>query len=239
VTGTRIDRRQDPEAVDRILRSLPAWFGIEEAIQTYVHRAARLPSYLATIGEEVVGVALVERHFPESAEIHLIAVDPLHHGSGVGSAPVRYIEDDLRADGARVLQVHTVGPSFDNEEYAKTRQFYGAAGFIPLREVDGLDWDGPTLILVKSLRRAGPFNPHETRPSTARSLGRRQERTSRGLTYVPRYRTGSGSSARQANLRCAGGAEHCLNGASSVPHIVWSLPFVGFNDFAEDVRVLM
>lgn len=155
VTGTRIDRRQDPEAVDRILRNLPAWFGIEEAIQAYVDRSARLPSCLATIGEEVVGVALVERHFPESAELHLIAVDPLHHGSGVGSALVSRIEDDVRADGARVLQVRTVGPSFDNEEYAKTRQFYGAAGFVPLCEVDGLDWDGPTLILVKSLETCG------------------------------------------------------------------------------------
>jgi GNAT superfamily N-acetyltransferase len=159
VTGVRIDRRQDPDAVDRILRSLPAWFGIEEAIQAYVDRAARLPSYLATIGEVVVGVALVERHFPESAEIHLIAVDPLHHGFGIGSALVRYIEDDLRADGARVLQVHTVGPSYENEEYAKTRQFYGTAGFIPLREVDGLGWDGPTLILVKSLETCGVVQP--------------------------------------------------------------------------------
>jgi GNAT superfamily N-acetyltransferase len=155
VTGTRIERRQDPQSVDRILRSLPAWFGIQEAIRVYVDSAARLPSYLATVGGEVVGVALVERHFPDSAEIHLIAVDPIHHGSGVGSALVRVIEDDLRADGARMLQVHTVGPSFDNQEYAKTRQFCVAAGFIPLREVDGLDRDGPTLILVKSLETCG------------------------------------------------------------------------------------
>lgn len=30
-----IQRRQEPSAVDRILRSLPQWFGVEEAIEGY------------------------------------------------------------------------------------------------------------------------------------------------------------------------------------------------------------
>lgn len=36
-----IDRRQDPAAVDRILRSLPDWFAIEEAVVNYVESASR------------------------------------------------------------------------------------------------------------------------------------------------------------------------------------------------------
>ncbi|CAN5237166.1 hypothetical protein BH11ACT2_BH11ACT2_14590 [soil metagenome] len=56
-----IDRRQDPDATDRILRSLPEWFGIEEAIQHYVLSAARLDSFLAVRDGEVVGVALTDR----------------------------------------------------------------------------------------------------------------------------------------------------------------------------------
>jgi GNAT superfamily N-acetyltransferase len=86
-----------------------------------------------------------------SAEIHLIAVDPNHHGRGVGSMLVAAIEDDMRADGVRMLQVHTVGPSFDSAPYASTRAFYEAVGFIPLQEFEGIDWPGPTLVLAKPL----------------------------------------------------------------------------------------
>ena len=99
----------------------------------------------------VVGVALIHRHFPESGELHLIAVDPSRHRSGAGRALITQVEEDLRADGCRVLQVHTVGPSWPDEHYSLTRKFYAELGFVPLQEVDQLDWPGPTLILVKFL----------------------------------------------------------------------------------------
>lgn len=146
-----MQRRHDPAAVERILRALPAWFGIEDSLRHYVVDAAMLPSYLAVQGDRVIGAALVARHFPSSAEIHLIAVDPAAHRRGVGSALIATLTDDLRADGCRVLQVHTVGPSHPSPEYARTREFYLGLGFLPLQEFGGLDWDGPTLVLVKPL----------------------------------------------------------------------------------------
>jgi N-acetylglutamate synthase-like GNAT family acetyltransferase len=95
VSEIRLERRRDAAAVDRILRSLPDWFGIEDAIRSYVTDATSMPSVLATSDGQVVGVALVRRHFSASAEIHLIAVDPNHHGRGVGSMLVAAIEDDI------------------------------------------------------------------------------------------------------------------------------------------------
>jgi len=152
VTAIQIARRPDPEAVERILRELPDWFGIEDAIVGYAADARRLPSYLAIRGEhEVVGICLVRRRYPESAELHLIAVSPDHQGDGVGSALVAAVEADLGVDGARILQVHTVGPAREDAAYARTRQFYRARGFVPLQEFDRIDWDGPTLVLVKAL----------------------------------------------------------------------------------------
>ncbi|USQ77216.1 GNAT family N-acetyltransferase [Ornithinimicrobium cryptoxanthini] len=146
-----IVRDHDPEATRRILAALPDWFGIPEANEHYVQAAAEKDSYLARVGDATVGVALVDRHFPETAEIHLIAVAPGHHGSGVGSALVEALEADVRRDGARLLEVKTVGSSFEDEGYAATRAFYQARGFLPLEEVSALDWDGPTLIMVKAL----------------------------------------------------------------------------------------
>ena len=146
-----IVRDRDPEATREILGALPDWFGIPEANEHYVRAAAEKTSYLARVDDTTVGVALLDRHFPTTGEIHLIAVAPQAHGTGVGSALVAAIEADLVADGARLLQVKTVGPSFADEGYAATRAFYRARGFLPLEEISGLDWDGPTLIMVKLL----------------------------------------------------------------------------------------
>ncbi len=145
--------------VDRLLRSLPGWFGIESANAAYVAAAATLPTYLArpATGQgpgaesQPVGVLLADRHFPAAAEIHLLAVDPAHHRRGVGRALVDALEHDLVADGVRLLQVKTLGPSDPDEGYRRTRRFYQAVGFEPLEELTGL-WPGnPCLIMVKVL----------------------------------------------------------------------------------------
>ncbi|UXM91600.1 GNAT family N-acetyltransferase [Paenarthrobacter sp. JL.01a] len=148
-----IIRRQDPEAVDRILRTLPAWFSVEEAIVNYVESASLRDSFLAVIQGHVIGVALVIRHFPQSAELSLIAVDANHRGNGVGSALVNAISASLFTDGCKLLQVRTVGPSFEDDAYSESRAFYRRAGFLPLQEFERIDWDGPSLVLVKPLQK--------------------------------------------------------------------------------------
>lgn len=149
--GIRIERRHDPAGVDRVLRSLPTWFGIEKAIRSYVDQSAKLDSFLAVVDGLTIGVALVDRHFPESAELSLIAVHADHRAAGIGRSLVTAVADHLRADECRLLEVHTVGPSFPDAGYAATRAFYRAVGFLPMHEFDGLDWEGPTLILVRAL----------------------------------------------------------------------------------------
>ena len=142
----------DPAEVDRLLRSLPDWFGIEESIVEYVRDAESKPAYVAV--EEsgvVVGVMLVTRHFPECAEIHLMAIDPTRHRTGIGRRLVAELEGDLRADGVQLLEVKTLGPSEPYEYYGRTRDFYRSVGFIPVEEIIGL-WPGnPCLIMVKPL----------------------------------------------------------------------------------------
>lgn len=159
-----VSQGHDPDAVRRILEALPTWFGIPEANEHYVRAASVKTSYLARIDDEVVGVALVDRHFHTSAEIHLIAVAPEHHGSGVGTALLAAVETDFADDGVRLLEVKTVGPSYADEGYEATRAFYAAQDFLPLEEVEGLDWDGPTVIMVKPV----------VVPAAGRSRGRRR-----------------------------------------------------------------
>ena len=147
---------QYPGTVDRLLRSLPGWFGIEGSNADYVAAARELPTYLARStadpAAEPAGVLLARHHYPESAEIHLMAVQPHLHRAGVGRALVESLEADLTASGCSLLQVKTLGPSHPDPGYALTRAFYAAMGFLPLQELHEL-WDqgNPCLIMVKPL----------------------------------------------------------------------------------------
>jgi ribosomal protein S18 acetylase RimI-like enzyme len=150
---------QVPEVVAALLKTVPEWFGIEESNTAYVEAARHLPTYLARprterasgSSPEPVGVLLAARHFPGAAEIHLMAVARAQHRRGVGRALVTALEHDLAADGVRLLQVKTSGPSDPDAGYAKTRLFYEAMGFEPLEELADLWPTNPCLIMVKVL----------------------------------------------------------------------------------------
>jgi GNAT superfamily N-acetyltransferase len=144
-------RRADPSAVAGLLASVPEWFGIPEANAQYVADAGQLPSYLAVDADEVVGVALLSEHFPEARELHLLAIRRDRHRQGIGRLLVEAVVADLSQAGVRLLEVHTVGPSYENEGYARTREFYLALGFVAMTELQRIDWSGPTLILVRPL----------------------------------------------------------------------------------------
>jgi GNAT superfamily N-acetyltransferase len=151
-----------PETVERLLRSLPGWFGIESSIVEYVAKASELPAYLAwpapgsgvrDTDPQPVGVLLAARHFPQAAEIYLMAVDPGLHRRGIGRVLVDALETDLIADGVELLQVKTLGPAHPDPGYGMTRQFYTAMGFRPLEEISDLWPENPCLIMVKVLAR--------------------------------------------------------------------------------------
>ena len=141
-----------PEAVGQLLRGLPEWFGIEQSILNYIEAARTLPSAAAIRDGEVVGVCVIRRHTPVAAEIEVLAVGRGLHRRGIGRRLVERVEVDLRADGVRLLQVKTFGPSGSSDEYERTRAFYESIGFMPLEERTDI-WgpDDPCLISVKPL----------------------------------------------------------------------------------------
>ena len=142
-----------PGDVERILRALPEWFGMEEPVLAYIRDASHLPNVIARLDGEVVGVCLVRRHNPVAAEIELLAVPPQRHRQGIGRRLIERVATDLAADGVALLQVKTFGPSGESEEYERTRAFYAALGFLPLEERTDI-WgpENPCLISVKPLR---------------------------------------------------------------------------------------
>lgn len=83
VTGPE---RSDGVECERILRALPEWFGIEEALVQYVKDIRVRDTFLAHLDGCVVGFLTVTRHNDVSAEIHVMGVLPDEHRSGIGRA---------------------------------------------------------------------------------------------------------------------------------------------------------
>lgn len=135
-----------------ILRRLPKWFGIQEAILDYEREIEHLPTYLAKTNGNVLGFLSLKQHNPYSAEIRVMAVHPSAQRGGIGRALVAAAEIHVRGLGVEYMQVKTLGPSRPDEGYARTRAFYEALGFRPLEEFKQI-WDenNPCLLMVKRI----------------------------------------------------------------------------------------
>jgi GNAT superfamily N-acetyltransferase len=141
-----------PDAVATLLHGLPEWFGIEESVRAYIESARTLPGAAAIMGEDVAGICLLRRYTDVAAEIELLAVRRDLHRRRIGRRLLERVEAGLVADGVRLLQVKTFGPSGDSLEYERTRAFYRACGFLPLEErTDIWGLENPCLISVKPL----------------------------------------------------------------------------------------
>jgi GNAT superfamily N-acetyltransferase len=135
-----------------ILRSLPDWFGIEESIVDYLRNIDVLTTYLAMSDGDPIGFMTVKHHFPQSAELYVLAVRPEQHRRGVGRMLLNAVERCLRDQKVALLQVKTLSPSRKCEHYERTRQFYLSMGFLPLEEIPTL-WGprNPCLLMAKAL----------------------------------------------------------------------------------------
>src|SRR5690606_33495360 len=145
-------RREDADACERIVRALPDWFGIEEGI---AEARGYLDSQEGLVAEEdgrIVGFLTFTSEFPESAEITWMAVSPEAHRRGVGRGLVEALVSRLRSCDCEVLLVKTLADTHPSPEYATTRAFYRAMGFLPLTVLPDL-WDqaNPCLLMVRTM----------------------------------------------------------------------------------------
>ena len=142
------DPAQRSHTCDRILRALPEWFGIAEAIDDYVREVAALP----TLAYDDAGFLALKAHGLYAAEIYVMGVLRERQREGIGTALIAAAEDRLRGEGVEYLQVKTLGPSRPSAHYERTRRFYEKVGFRPLEEIHGIWSEGnPCLLMVKRL----------------------------------------------------------------------------------------
>ena len=86
--------------------------------------------WVAEAGASDVGFVAVEHHHPERdmGEITMLAVDPDHHGAGIGTALTLFALDRLKDAGMTVAMVETGG----DPGHAAARRTYEKAGYVLL-----------------------------------------------------------------------------------------------------------
>jgi GNAT superfamily N-acetyltransferase len=139
---------------ETILRSLPEWFGIEQALLEYARNTEALPTFVAEQGGSVIGFLSLREHFAASWEIDCVAVHADTRAHGIGQALLQHAERWLFQRGAMFLQVKTLADSHPSQAYAETRRFYELAEFVPV-EVFPTLWGErlPVLLSVKCIRK--------------------------------------------------------------------------------------
>lgn len=137
---------------ERILRSLPSWFGIETAILDYIKDVQSMETLAVQSDGEIIGFLSLNKHTSSAAEIHVMGVTSKFHRKGVGRKLLEAAEESLSSQEFKFLTVKTLSESRHNEEYDRTRRFYLSVGFSPIEEFKTL-WGeaNPCLLLLKNI----------------------------------------------------------------------------------------
>lgn len=140
--------------VEKVLRGLPDWFGIEAALRDYVAGVADLPFWAAMDGEECVGFIAVKIQYL-TGDIYVMGILPEYQGRGIGRQLTEAADLYFRQKGCKYVIVKTLSELADSEHYERTRRFYLRVGFEPLITLTEM-WDehNPCLIMIKEVPSA-------------------------------------------------------------------------------------
>ncbi len=100
---------------------------LPEMIAGYLDGTKRDIWFLCRADGEAVAFGFCEPERMTEGTWNLLAISvlPQRQGTGIGSAMIRYLEERLAAQGARILLVETMG----TPEFEATRAFYRKTGF--------------------------------------------------------------------------------------------------------------
>lgn len=135
----------------QILETLPEWFGLEDARESYIRESAGQTFFAAFDGEQAVGFLCLKETGRDTLELSVMGVLKAYHRRGIGTALFVSGKTFATESGYSFLQVKTVQMG-RYEVYDRTNRFYRSLGFKEL-EVFPTLWDAwnPCQVYILSL----------------------------------------------------------------------------------------
>lgn len=135
----------------QILETLPEWFGLEDARESYIRESAGQTFFAAFDGEQAVGFLCLKETGRDTLELSVMGVLKAYHRRGIGKALVVSGKTFATESGYSFLQVKTVQMG-RYEVYDRTNRFYLSLGFKELEAFPTL-WDAwnPCQVYILSL----------------------------------------------------------------------------------------
>ena len=147
-----LDASLDAEACDGIVRGLPGWFGNEEGLREQAQLVRTSAGLVCVEDGKIVGFLTYVRIYPQTAEISWMAVRADSRRRRIGTTLLDELTPLLTRDGSRMLVVKTLSDREEpGPEYAQTRSFYLARGFVPVAELDIWGVENHCQLLVMAL----------------------------------------------------------------------------------------
>ncbi len=140
-----------------VIESLPEWFGIPASNEAFVVAAEGQPMLACFArGGGVVGFVSLRTQTAVATEVHVMGVKRAWHRHGIGRTLIEAAVQLAVSHGAWFLTVKTLSAANPDANYAATRLFYEAVGFLPIEEFPTL-WnaDNPCLLMLRSLASCG------------------------------------------------------------------------------------
>lgn len=125
-------KKSDKYIVDalRIARGLKEWFNSNglKSIETdlFFDNLA-----VAVEGSETVGFACYGS-YDGIMQLIWLGVERNHQGKGVGTALLKWVEDEARSHGLKLIQIETLTDEDSYEPYKLTRKFFYDNGFVKI-----------------------------------------------------------------------------------------------------------
>ncbi len=140
------------EICENILRSLPEWFGLEEANRNYIEGVKGEIFFAAEVGRIAIGFITLKQTGNASAEIGVMGIYPEFHNRGIGKKMVQRATLYLREKDVKYLFVRTLSSKRGDKHYDATRNFYLACGFEAYKELPHY-WslENPCLLMRKKV----------------------------------------------------------------------------------------
>ena len=136
----------------QILETLPEWFGLKDARESYIRESASQTFFAAFDGEQAVGFLCLKETGRDTLELSVMGVLKAYHRRGIGKALFASGKTFATESGYSFLQVKTVQMG-RYEVYDRTNRFYLSLGFKEL-EVFPTLWDAwnPCQVYILSLQ---------------------------------------------------------------------------------------